>query len=449
MSPQRPGVVGGRHLPPASGDAGRLSRPLRLRGLEERSERCLGVDHDGLATRQPHDGIGPDGRAAVGAARHLRVEVDPREHARVLDHPPQLHLAPGASHVRRAQRPGQRAGLLSQRLLRPLHGQQLRVEPPPLHRALALELADVPLDPRQARGQGRQRERQLGVVLGRGAELGHPVGQQVALGDDGGVPCRGRGSHSPRGHPGTDGGTDEEAQEHRQHCFHASTVAACADNGPVNTPDTPGDGPVPPVRRPQNRWIAETGGTRGPHYARRFAELARSGKDVHGEADFVDGLLQPGSRVVDAGCGTGRVGIELGRRGHRIAGVDLDASMLAEARSAAPRFTWLEADLLEVDVAQVNGPADCVVMAGNVMVYLTPGTEPDVVGHLAGWLAPGGLLVAGFAADRHVGVDDYRGWCAATGLTEVSAHSGWDGSPLGARGGEEADPAYAVLVHRR
>ena len=191
--------------------------------------------------------------------------------------------------------------------------------------------------------------------------------------------------------------------------------------------------------------MAETGGTRGQEYAERFAALARSGRDVHGEADFVHALLEPGSRVVDAGCGTGRVGIELARRGHRVAGVDLDPSMLAVARSTAPELTWVGADLLDVDVDEVNGPADCVVMAGNVMVYLTPGTEPDVVGHLAGWLAPGGLLVAGFVADRHVGVDDYREWCAAARLTEVSAHSGWDRSALGTG----ADPAYAVLVHRR
>lgn len=216
----------------------------------------------------------------------------------------------------------------------------------------------------------------------------------------------------------------------------------------MNTPDTPGESPVQPAPRPPNRWLAQTGGTRGAEYAQRFSELARSGKDVHGEAHFVDGLLEPGSRVVDAGCGTGRVGIELARRGHRVAGVDLDGSMLAEARSAAPELTWVEADLLDVDASRVNGPVDCVVLAGNVMVFLTPGTEPDVVGHVAGWLAPRGLLVAGFVADRHVGVGDYRAWCAAAGLTEVSAHRGWEGSGLGARR-EGPDPAYAVLVHRR
>jgi SAM-dependent methyltransferase len=195
----------------------------------------------------------------------------------------------------------------------------------------------------------------------------------------------------------------------------------------------------------RNRWLAETGGTRGPEYAQRFARLAAGGKDVHGEADFCDRLLARGARVVDGGCGTGRVGIELARRGHHVVGVDVDASMLAEARRASPDGTWIEADLLDVTAEQVGAPVDLVVLAGNVVVYLTPGTEPDVAPHLATWLAPGGLLVAGFAADRHVGVRDWDGWCAAAGLEHVASHAGWDGAPLGVG----ADPDYLVSVHRK
>ncbi|GAB4065830.1 class I SAM-dependent methyltransferase [Angustibacter speluncae] len=196
---------------------------------------------------------------------------------------------------------------------------------------------------------------------------------------------------------------------------------------------------------PANRWLEETGGTRGPEYAQRFAALAASGRDVHGEADFCDRLLAPRSRVVDGGCGTGRVGAELARRGHHVVGVDVDASMLAEARRAAPALTWLEADLLDLGPDDVGAPVDLVVLAGNVVVYLTPGTEPDLPPHLAGWLAPGGLLVAGFAADRHVSVADWDGWCAAAGLEQVASYAGWDGSPLG----DGADPDYLVSVHRK
>jgi SAM-dependent methyltransferase len=213
----------------------------------------------------------------------------------------------------------------------------------------------------------------------------------------------------------------------------------------------------PPV---ENRWLAETGGSRGPEYAARFAALADEGADVHGEARFLQALLAPGSEVVDAGCGTGRIAIELARRGHRTHGIDLDASMLDQARSAAPQLRWTRADLLDVDAPDrgprdrsggtggrpsLDRPADLVVAAGNVMVYLTPGTETAVVAHLAGWLRPGGLLVVGFAADRHVAPGDHDRWCLAAGLVPVAAHTAWDPAAPAPDAGSE----YAVLVHRR
>ena len=43
-----------------------------------------------------------------------------------------------------------------------------------------------------------------------------------------------------------------------------------------------------------------------------------------------------------------------------------------------------------------------MLLAGNVMIFLEPGTEGQVLAGLAARLAPGGLLVAGFSvrADR-------------------------------------------------
>lgn len=46
-------------------------------------------------------------------------------------------------------------------------------------------------------------------------------------------------------------------------------------------------------------------------YAARFAAMAESGESVHGEADFVERLVEPGARVLDAGCGTGRIAVRL------------------------------------------------------------------------------------------------------------------------------------------
>jgi len=47
---------------------------------------------------------------------------------------------------------------------------------------------------------------------------------------------------------------------------------------------------------------------------------------------LVERGVVPGGTVLDAGCGTGRHAIELGRRGYAVCGVDMSADLLAEAR---------------------------------------------------------------------------------------------------------------------
>ena len=45
----------------------------------------------------------------------------------------------------------------------------------------------------------------------------------------------------------------------------------------------------------------------------------------------------PGDRLVDLGCGDGRIVIAAARRGAQACGIDIDASRIAEARAAAQR----------------------------------------------------------------------------------------------------------------
>jgi SAM-dependent methyltransferase len=172
-------------------------------------------------------------------------------------------------------------------------------------------------------------------------------------------------------------------------------------------------------------------------YARRFADLEASGVHVHGEADFV-AAYHPAS-VLDAGCGTGRVAIELARRGVDVAGLDRDAAMLAVARRAAPGVAWAEGDLADPGL-DLGRRFSVVVAAGNVMIFVAPGTEDEVVQTMARHVEPGGLLVAGFQL-HGLSVERYDALAAAAGLEPVERFATWDRQPFA--GGD-----YAVSVHR-
>jgi SAM-dependent methyltransferase len=175
----------------------------------------------------------------------------------------------------------------------------------------------------------------------------------------------------------------------------------------------------------------------GDRYQERFDSLAASGTDVHGEADFV-AALHPSS-VLDAGCGTGRVAIELARRGIEVVGVDADESMIATARRLAPDLTWVIADLTRFSL---DRRFEVVAMAGNVPIFTPPGTQGDLVAGCAAHLADGGALVAGFQLDRGYSVEEYDRDCANVGLIPVERWSTWDRVPF------DDEATYVVSVHR-
>ncbi|HEV2767687.1 MAG TPA: class I SAM-dependent methyltransferase [Acidimicrobiales bacterium] len=179
---------------------------------------------------------------------------------------------------------------------------------------------------------------------------------------------------------------------------------------------------------------------RGEEYDHRFNEMAAAGHNVHGEADFVESLGP--TSVLDAGCGTGRVARELARRGIDVVGVDADAEMLATARAKASGLDWRLGDLTTVELPASH--FDVVVLAGNVMIFVEPGTEHAVVANLAPTLVPGGALVAGFQLrEERVSLEDYDRFCETAGLELAERWSTWDRKPW------TADADYAVSVHRR
>jgi SAM-dependent methyltransferase len=189
---------------------------------------------------------------------------------------------------------------------------------------------------------------------------------------------------------------------------------------------------------PKNPWLARPG-VAGDDYDTPYEQKSAAGENVHGEADFVQ-TFGPRS-MLDAGCGTGRIAIELARRGIKVVGVDLDPRMLDTGRRKAPHLEWHLGDLSTIHLGR---QFDLVLMAGNVMIFLTPGSHASVVENLASHIVPGGHLVAGFQlVAGGFGLPDYDRLALAAGLVPVARYATWNRDPW--RPGD----SYAVSVHAR
>ncbi len=184
----------------------------------------------------------------------------------------------------------------------------------------------------------------------------------------------------------------------------------------------------------------------GERYQARFDALSASGEDVHGEADFVMSYLP--ESVLDAGCGTGRVAIELARRGVYVVGVDRDDSMLSVARARAAELEVLapgvRVSFTQSDLGDLNlgGSFDVVVMAGNVPLFTPPGTSQALVAGAARHVKFGGVLIAGFQLTEGYSLSAYDLHCQAARLELADRFATWDKEPFAGGG-------YAVSVHRR
>jgi SAM-dependent methyltransferase len=182
----------------------------------------------------------------------------------------------------------------------------------------------------------------------------------------------------------------------------------------------------------------EAGLSRGDLYERSYELRAAAGEDVHGEANFVT-RFAPES-VLDAGCGTGRVGRELYRRGLDVVGVDLDAEMLETARDRCPGATWIDGDITTIRLGRAF---DIVLMAGNVINFVIPELRRQALENLVTHLRPDGLLINGHSI-RSDGCPPslFATWAEAVGLEPVEHWSTWDQDAFA------ESSSYSLTVHR-
>jgi len=179
------------------------------------------------------------------------------------------------------------------------------------------------------------------------------------------------------------------------------------------------------------RWFTQHQAGHSQWYIERFRRMAAEGADLAGEARLVDAMLPRGARVLDAGCGPGRVGAELAARGHDVVGVDVDPALIEAAKADHPGPVWLVSDLTELDLAAAGQPRlfDGAVCAGNVMPYLAPGTGSAALARIRAHLHPDAFAVIGFGLDRGYTLEEFDADLAAAGFTLEHRFATWDLRP--------------------
>jgi SAM-dependent methyltransferase len=179
-------------------------------------------------------------------------------------------------------------------------------------------------------------------------------------------------------------------------------------------------------------------------YIQRFRDLAAQGMDLVGEARMVDAMLRRGARVLDAGCGPGRVGGYLAEVGHDVVGVDVDPELIAAAELDHPGPRWLVGDLAQLDLPArgIAEPFDAIVCAGNVMTFLAPGTRREVLRRLRAHVAPSGRAAIGFGGGRGYDFAEFLADAEAAGWAPDLLLSTWDLRPF------TADSGFLVAILR-
>ncbi|MEU3597302.1 class I SAM-dependent methyltransferase [Streptomyces sp. NPDC006798] len=102
--------------------------------------------------------------------------------------------------------------------------------------------------------------------------------------------------------------------------------------------------------------------------------------------------IPAGGAVLDLGCGSGMpVAHALTAAGCRVVGVDISAVQIRRARERVPGAEFIHADATAVSFAPASFDA---VVSLYALIHIPLAEQPPLLRKAAGWLRPGGCLVA-------------------------------------------------------
>lgn len=137
---------------------------------------------------------------------------------------------------------------------------------------------------------------------------------------------------------------------------------------------------------------------------------ASSAEDVSRYAGWVAelaGLLRPGARVVDLGCGAGIPGTrQLASHGLQVLGVDFSAVQLRRAQRLVPAARFVQADMAALGLRPASADA---VVAFYSLIHVPVADQQALFPRIRDWLRPGGYLLAIVGAGQWTGTASFLG----------------------------------------
>jgi SAM-dependent methyltransferase len=106
-------------------------------------------------------------------------------------------------------------------------------------------------------------------------------------------------------------------------------------------------------------------------------------------------MLPPGADVLELGCGAGVPVTQALARNGRVVGVDISAEQVALAERNVPDATLILSDMAALDLEAESFDA---VVSFYALTHVPRGEHARLLGRIAGWLRPGGLLFATMGA---------------------------------------------------